>query len=89
MLISEVEDFSQFEVYELIGEKKNEYHCLCICKEYEVARTIAIVLALKDKNHDKYYVSNVSRPNTFVVGGGWYDCFWTDENGKLKTSSLE
>lgn len=85
---SEVKDFCEYEVYELIGEKKDEYHCVCVCKEYKIATIIAKLLAMNDPSRDKYYVSNVDIPNTLVPGGGWYDCFQKGEDGKLHQSSL-
>ena len=88
MRLSEVEEFAAYEVYELIGEKEDEYHCLCVCKEYKVATIIAKLLAMNDLSRDKYYVSNVSIPNTLVPGGGWYDCYYRDEEGKLRKDSL-
>lgn len=81
-----VEEFASYEVYELIDGK---YHCLCVCKEYNIAALIAQLLAKADPSYDPYYVSSVNYPGDFVIGGGWYDSWKKDkETGKLKKSSL-
>lgn len=82
----EVQDFADYEVYEIVD---NKVHILCACKEYEVAKVIAQTLAYLDKNCDTYYVSSINNPGDFVPGGGWYDSWYKDkETGKLKQSSL-
>ena len=86
MYKDEVEEFSKYEVYEIVDGK---YHCLCLCKEYEVAKNIARTFARLDPACDAYYVSSVNHPGDFVPGGGWYDSwYWDKETGKLKQSSL-
>lgn len=84
---SQAEEFANYEVYEVVEEK---YHCICLCEDINVAIGIAKILAKADKEGDKYYITNVSKPNTLTWGGGWYYCYWWDkEEGKLKQSSLD
>lgn len=83
----EAEEFANYEVYELVGEEK-KYHCLCVCKDMDIACAIAKCLASMDKSNDSYYVTSVDVPGTLVWGGGWYYEYHKDENGKLRQSSL-
>lgn len=80
-----VKDFAEYEVYELVDGK---YHCLCLCKEWKVAEVIAKLLAKYDPQGDAYYITGVSVPNTLVPGGGWYECYQRDKDGKLKHTGL-
>ena len=81
-----VEEFDSYEVYELI---EGNYHCICVCKEYNMAALIAQLLAKEDPSCDAYYVSSVNYPGDFVPGGGWYDSWRKDkETSVLKKSSL-
>lgn len=83
----EAEEFANYEVFELIGPEK-KYHCLCVCEEYEVAETIAVLFAKADTSHDHYFITGINNPGDFVIGGGWHNEYWTDEEGKLHKSSL-
>ena len=83
----EAEEFANYEVYELVGEEK-KYHCLCVCKDMDIACAIAKCLAFMDKSNDSYYVTSVDVPGTLTWGGGWYYEYHKDENGKLRQSSL-
>ena len=81
----EVEEFADYEVYEIVEGK---VHILCACKEYDVARTIACMLAMNDKQGDSYYVTSINHPGDLVPGGGWYDSWRKNSEGKLVRSSL-
>ena len=81
----EAEEFCDYEVFEIVNEK---VHILCACKEYQVAEAIAITLAKADKVHDHYFITGINNPGDLVIGGGWHDEYWTDEDGKLHKSSL-
>lgn len=70
--------------YEYIDGKK---HIICRCEELKMAKTLATLLATNDESHDKYYISDAPGAG-FVAGGGWYICYYTDENYKLHTSTL-
>ena len=83
---SQAEEFADYEVYEIVDGK---YHCLCLCKEYDVAKSIAKTFARLDPACDTYYVSSVNYPGDFVPGGGWYDSWhWDKEKDKLVQHSL-
>ena len=81
----EAEEFCDYEVFEIVDGK---VHILCACKEYKVAEVIAVTLAKADPSHDHYFVTGINHPGDFIVGGGWHDEYWIDENGKLRKSSL-
>ena len=85
MKIEEVNNFCEYEVYEYVKEK---YHCLALCKEYNVAKTIAFVLAEADPNNDPYYVTCVNKPDTLIPGGGWYDRYQKRPDGRVEHSAL-
>ena len=87
MYKSEAIDFANYQVYEVLDDTP---HILCVCKEYDVAATIAQTLALLDTSCDTYYLTSVNNPGDFVPGGGWYHSWTKDkETGKLKSGSLE
>ena len=67
---TQVGEFADYEVYEIVDGK---HHCLCLCKEYEIAKNIAMTLAILDPACDAYYLSSVNRRGDFVQGGGWHD----------------
>lgn len=84
---SNVEEFADYEVYEVVDGK---YHCLCVCKELSVANGLARLLAEVDSSCDPYYVSSVNYPTDFVPGGGWYNCWQKNkETGKVEKSTLD
>lgn len=83
----EVEKFANFEVY-TYGDD-NQIETLCLCDTGEMARIIAKNLTMHAKKPNlKIYVTGINYPGDFVPGGGWYDVFWRDEEGKLKSSGL-
>lgn len=77
-----------YEVY-LKGEN---HRTICVCKDLDFAVIIAKTLALyaNPTPNGRVYVSNVGRdaPYDIVPGGGWYECYYKDENGDLQTESL-
>ena len=83
---NQVEEFADYEVYEIVDGK---YHCLCLCKEYKIAALLAKLLAKEDPDYDEYYVTSVNYPHDFVPGGGWYDSWQRNkETNKLEKHSL-
>lgn len=82
---SEIQNFCNYEVYEYVDGK---YHPICLCNDHKTATIIAQRLALADTNHDVYYVSGIDIPDNLVIGGGWYECYWTNERGKLEKGSV-
>lgn len=86
----EVEEFVNYEVYEILEKDgKKECHIICLCHDYKMAEGLCRVLASNDDSGDKYYFTGVNHPGDFVPGGGWYECYYKDkETGKLKHSSL-
>ena len=54
-----------------------------------MASAIAKLLAMKTKEPNiKVYVSGVSYVGAFIPGGGWYDVYWRDEKGELKSGGV-
>lgn len=85
MNIEEVRDFAEYEVYEIVDNKK---HTICVCKESEMAEVICYQLALNDSNRDKYYYTSIYEKDTLTIGGGWYKCYQRI-NDKIEVSTLE
>ena len=85
MKIEEVEEFSQYVVYE---KKENKLEYICICKEYYAAEWIARMLTMEDFEGSSYGVTNISRPNTFVIGGGWSVTFYKDKDGQIHKDEI-
>lgn len=87
MKITEVEDFAIYEVYTV---EDNKVVNIAVCKDYTHARFIACVYANNDEDYKAYYVSNVSRANQLVWGGGWYHRFYKNKDtGEIETDSLD
>lgn len=83
----EVEKFANCEVYTYDDDGKIE--TLCLCETGEMARIIAKHLAMCAKKPNvRIYVTSINYPGDFVPGGGWYDVFWRDEEGNLKSGGL-
>ena len=84
---SEVENYSNFEVYTHGEGGKAE--TICLCDRHKMASIIAkcLVMGAKEPNI-KVYVGGVYYGGEFVSGGGWYDVYWRDENGKLNSGGL-
>ena len=83
---SEVRDFADYCVYEIVD---GAVHYLCVCKEYDIAKNIAKTFAKLDPKCDEYYVGPVTKPDTLIPDGGWYDCWHKDKlTGKLVKHSL-
>lgn len=83
----EVEEFANYEVY--MDGDDNKTETICLCDTGEMARIIAKHLAMHAKKpNTKIYVTGIYRPGDFVPGGGWYDAFWRDGEGKLQTGGL-
>lgn len=82
----EVEEFANYEVYMNDGD---QYETICLCDTGEKARTIAKDLAMgSEKPNVKIYVTGIYRPGDMIPGGGWYEVFWRDEEGKLREGYL-
>lgn len=83
----DVEQYAKYEVY-CIGEN-NSIDVLCLCNESKMAETIAKRLVMgAEKPNIKVYVSGVYYGGEFIYGGGWYDYYWRDENGELKSGGV-
>ena len=83
----EVEKFANYEVY--THDENGQIVTLCLCDMGEMARIIAKSLAMHEKKPNvKIYVTSINYPGDFVPGGGWYDVFWCDEEGKLQSGGL-
>ena len=83
----EVEDYANYQVYEIIDKK---VHTICVCKTFDDAKNVAVTFAYLDKSYDPYYVTGIHRIGDLIPGGGYYDCYQKDkETGKVKHSSLE
>ena len=84
---TEVEAYADYEVY-CLGEN-NSIDVLCLCNKRKMAETIAQRLVMgAEKPNIKVYVSGVYYGGEFIPGGGWYDVYWRDENGNLRSSGL-
>ena len=81
----ELEKQINYEVYQYLDGK---YDFICATKDYAYAKGLAIMLAQRDKDNDSYYVTGINYPGDFVPGGGWYDEFHKNEEGKIVMSSL-
>lgn len=77
----EVKDFCNYEVYEIVDDKK---HTICLCKESEMAEVICRTLAYLDPKNDTYFYTNIVVPHTFVAGGGWFIGYHKNKEGKLE-----
>lgn len=83
----EVEKFANYEVYTY--DDNNQIVTLCLCDMGEMACIIAKSLTMHDKKPNvKIYVTGINYPGDFVPGGGWYEVFWRDEEGKLREGYL-
>ena len=84
---SEVESYANYEVY--IHNPEGGVDTICLCDSHKMAGVIARALVRNAKEHGiKVFVTSVSDPQDFVPGGGWYDVYWRDENGEIKTGGL-
>ena len=87
MYKSEVEEYANYEVYEIVNDK---VHIICVCHTFDDAEGIAKRLAYLDKSYDPYYITGIHNPGDMVIGGGYYDRYQKDmTTGKVKHSSLE
>jgi len=68
----EVEEFAQYQVYEIVNDK---VHTLCICNEFKAAKFIARTFASLDDTYGRYYVSGIHNPGDMIPGGGWHYCY--------------
>lgn len=83
----EVEKYAEYEVY-AHGEDW-EVETICLCNSRKVARTIAKRLVMgAEKPNIRVYVRGVYYGGEFIPGGGWYDVFWRDEDGNLRSSGV-
>lgn len=84
---SEVEAYADYEVY--VRNPDGSVDTVCLCDSRQMAGVIAkrLVMGAKEPNI-KVYVTSISNPQDFVPGGGWYDVYWRDENGKIHTGGL-
>lgn len=84
---TEVEQYANYEVY-TIGDK-SDINTICLCNSRAMADIIATRLAMcaKDPNV-KVYVSGVYYGGELIPGGGWYDYYWRDENGELRSGGV-
>lgn len=83
----EVEKFANYEVYD--KTETGEIETICVCGDGQIATIIAKNLAMAAKKpNTKVYVTSISYPGDFVPGGGWYDAYWRDENGNLRSGGL-
>ena len=83
----EAEEFANYEVY--MDGYDGKIETLCLCNYGEMARTIAKDLAMgSEKPNVKIYVTGIYRPGDLIPGGGWYEVFWRDEEGKLQSGYL-
>lgn len=84
---TEVEAYANYEVY--VRGEDGGTETICLCDSHEMADTIAkrLVMGAKEQNI-KVFVTSVSDPQDFVPGGGWYDVYWRDESGNLRSGGL-
>lgn len=69
---SEAEKFAKYEVFFYEGKKRKT---ICVCQSKKFATKIAKSLA---ERNAKIYV-------TYVDAYGYFDAYWRDENGELKS----
>lgn len=84
---SEAEAFANFEVY--IHGEGGKTETICLCDTHQIASAIAKLIAKSTKEPNiKVYVSGVYYIGAFIPGGGWYDVYWHDEKGELKSGGV-
>ena len=78
-------EWAEFEVYEIFNGEK---HTLAYCNEYTVADILTRLLAENDPKESSYYLTSVEKPDSLVVGGGWYEEYFM-KDGILQHRGLE
>lgn len=82
-----VEAFADYEVY--VHGEDGKVETICLCNSHEMASVIAKRLVMgAEKPNIKVYVSGVYYGGEFIPGGGWYDVYWRDEDGKLRSGGV-
>lgn len=83
----EVGEFANYEVYD--KTESGEVETICVCGDREMATIIAKTLAMAAKRpNTRVYVTGVYHPGSLIPGGGWYDAYWRDGEGKLRSGGL-
>lgn len=89
MYRKDVEAFAKYIVYTIeetpVGRKVVD---LCVCNDYKVAEDICKMFAWYDKDNQSYYYTGITEPGAFIPGGGWHECWYKNNEGKLVHSSL-
>lgn len=75
-----------YQVFHKTPTGENDVICLCSEKEYAdmVAKSVALIAV---PNKKIYVTSYQPEGPCSEAGGGWYDAYWRDEDGKLCSES--